>query len=202
MSNNFKRTIYLHLWVIILSAFVISNKVKGPYPQALIYALNRPQWSLVHALSSMLFGGTIVLSTLMEYIVITCKKTSVIKFWFTSVPQYLDSKVVLVALTGAIVSGVGQAALAYGGLATSPKHVIGSFHLLTTFGLWWGITDVTTQKKAMEAVQNLEVEGDDGDDGVVEVPKVLKVRVLSNVVSCLFVVAMYALMVLKPGIGS
>ena len=125
-----------------------------------------------------------------------------LKFWFQSIPQRLDANVVLPALTGAIVSGVGQASIAYGGLATSPKHVVGAFHFLVAFGLWWGITDVTSQRKAVEAVRKLAADSDDKNDDTVEIPKLLKMRVISNAVSCLCVVGLYALMVLKPGFST
>jgi hypothetical protein len=150
----------------------------------------------------MLFGGTIILSALLEYLVVSSKKASVLKFWFLSIPQRLDANVVLPALTGAIVSGVGQASIAYGGLATSPKHVVGAFHCLLAFGLWWGITDVTSQRRAVEAVRKLAADSDDKSDDTVEIPKLLKRRVISNAVSCLCVVGLYALMVLKPGFST
>ncbi len=107
----------------------------------------------------------------------------------------LDAAIVLPALSGAIVSGVGQAYHDYGGLALSPKHVVGAFHLLLTFGVWWMVTDVTSQRKAVDTVQNM----DESSGGLVHVPKILRMRGISNIVSCVFVVMMYALMVLKPG---
>lgn len=136
----------------------------------------------------------------MEYAVLHSLQSnnSVIQFWFGTVPRKLDANVVLPALTGIIVSGVGQATLDYGGLASSPKHVVGAFHLLSLFGLWWMVTDVTSQRKAVEAVKTMKDE-DDGDDMVI--PTILQSRVVSNIVSCVFVVGLYALMVLKPGFG-
>ncbi|KAL7528902.1 hypothetical protein ACHAXR_002691 [Thalassiosira sp. AJA248-18] len=203
--NSLRRTIFLHVWVIFTSAFVITNAKVRPFPQFLLSALSRSQWALIHAICSMLFSGTIILSALIEYLVVASKKASVIKFWFLSVPQKLDASIVLPALTGSIVSGVGQAAIDYGGLAQAPKHIVGAFHLLLTFGVWWGVTDITSQRKAVEAVQTLNEAGKSDDDSenndTVEVPKLLKMRVISNVVSCIFVVGMYALMVLKPGFG-
>lgn len=182
-----------------MSAFIIVNaKGAQPRPEFLLYALTRSQWAFVHAVSSMLFSGTIVLSALLEYLVVKSKKASVIRFWFTSLPQQLDAKVVLPALTAAIVSGMGQAAISYGGLATSPKHVVGAFHLLLTFGLWWAITDVTSQRKAVEAVNSMST---NESDEVLDIPKVLDLRIVSGAVSCLLVVLMYALMVLKPGLS-
>mmetsp|Transcript_9229 Transcript_9229/g.19925 ORF Transcript_9229/g.19925 Transcript_9229/m.19925 type:complete len:302 (-) Transcript_9229:123-1028(-) len=196
-----KRKISLHVWIALMSAFIMTNAKFQPYPESLLYALSSRQWAFVHAVCSMIFSGTIILSALMEYLVIASGKESVIKFWFLSVPAQLDERVVLPALAGAIVSGVGQAAINYGSLATSPKHIVGAFHLLLTFGLWWGITDVTTQRKAVKAVQQMKEDERDSsnDDSIVEIPKVLKMRVSGNIVSCILVVVMYALMVLKPG---
>ena len=216
-SKAIQRKINLHIWIISLSTFIIANaKYAQPRPEFLLHALNRKQWSLVHAICSMLFSGTIILSAMIEYLVVASKQKSVIKFWFIDMPQRLDAKVVLPALTGAIVSGVGQAAYNYGGLASAPKHIKASFHLLLTFGIWWGITDVTSQHKALDVVQTFQseekkwVKATDkwiqltvgGNDTLASIPKVLKRRVFSNVVSCLFIGIMYSLMVLKPGFGT
>ena len=194
-TKSIQRKIYLHLWAILTTAFVINNAKFKPFPKLLLSALTRQKWALVHAISSMLFSGTIIFSAIMEYLVVASKKSSIIKFWFLSVPQQLDAAIVLPALSGAIVSGVGQAYHDYGGLALSPKHVVGAFHLLLTFGVWWMVTDVTSQRKAVDTVQNM----DESSGGLVNVPKILRMRVISNIVSCVFVVMMYALMVLKPG---
>jgi hypothetical protein len=91
-------------------------------------------------------------------------------------------------------------------LATSPKHVIGAFHLLSTFGLWWGITDVTSQRKTSKLIRNYNGENGNSDtdydqeDKLVEgeLYTILKTRLATNLVSCLLVTALYAVMVLKP----
>ena len=148
-----EKSIRLSVWLVSISAFIIANS-RGPWPAFLVTALNFSQWSFLHAISSMLFGGTIILSALIEYIVITARKTLVIKFWFLGVPERLDVNLVLPALAGAIVSGVTQTNILYGGLASAPKHVVGALHLLCTFGLWWGITDVTTQRKTSQMIRH------------------------------------------------
>jgi hypothetical protein len=154
----------------------------------------------------MIFGGTIILSALVEYLVVKTSDASVMKFWFLDVPQKLDVNVVLPALAGVIVSGVAQANIRYGGLATSPKHVVGVIHLLVTFGMWWAITDVTTQRKTSEMIRRRNSDHDEDDDvhkiDENELHRILTMRLASNVVSCLLVVALYAIMVLKPFLGN
>jgi uncharacterized membrane protein len=153
----------------------------------------------------MIFGGTIILSALVEYLVVKSSDASVMKFWFLDVPQKLDVNVVLPALAGVIVSGVAQANIRYGGLATSPKHVVGAIHLLVTFGLWWAITDVTTQRKTSEMIRRHINDQDEDDVQKIdekELHRILTMRLASNVVSCLLVVALYAIMVLKPFLGN
>lgn len=53
-------------WLLAISTFIFINVKTEPYPQSLLLALSRPQWSLVHAISSMVFGGMILLSTLLS----------------------------------------------------------------------------------------------------------------------------------------
>ena len=130
----------------------------------------------------------------MEWIVVQCRISSVLKFWFQKV-EFFETILVLPALTLSIVSGVAQAFYDYGHLRMAPKHVKGSLHLLFLFGLWWGFTDRTTQRKARVAV---EEQLEEGDNHTKEVPDVLFQRRWSNVVSCIFVLALYAVMALKP----
>ena len=111
-------------------------------------------------------------------------------FWFRIAPR-IEQWMVLPALTGSIVSGITQAALRYGSLRLAPRHVKSSLHILLLFGLWWGVTDRKTQRRAQE-VKAMEPEG--------PLPGVLRQRRISNVVSCAFLVALYATMVLKPGL--
>ena len=189
------------VWLLAISSVIIINMTVGPYPQSLLLALSRPQWSLVHAVSSMMFGGTILLSTLIENLVVSSRKSAVVKFWFLSVPR-LDSLVVLPALTGSIISGIGQATIDYDGMVGAPKHVTSAVHALLTFGLWWGATDVTTQERAKELARKLDGESDAFLQGDGDATSLLKLRRISNIVSCLMVIGLYALMVLKPGFGS
>ncbi|KAL9185357.1 hypothetical protein ACHAXT_003134 [Thalassiosira profunda] len=203
-SGDKRHKIFLHTWVLLTAAFVVINAKVRPFPAFLLHSLSRQQWALVHAISSMLFSGTIILSALLEQIVVASRNAAVMRFWFLGVPKRLDASVVLPSLSLAMLSGVGQAAWDYGGLMHAPKHVTGAFHCLLAFGIWWMVTDVTTQKGAAEAVELFEGNAANGTDGkqAVEVPKVLQRRATSNVVSCIFVLGLYALMVLKPGFGA
>jgi len=186
----------LGTWTAAITGFLVTNYVSGPWPAGLV-KVHRQTWAFIHAISSMLFGGTIIVSTLIEWLVARSQSPSVLKFWFLTVPS-LDSAVVVPALTGSIVSGVMQAAQNYGNLASAPKYIIGGIHALATFGLWWALTDLTTQHSARQQVsewcQRVEKKGATGD-----IPRVVYLRRWSNVVSCLFVATLYALMVLKPG---
>lgn len=147
----------------------------------------------------MLFGGTIIISTLIEWLVLRSRNPSVLRFWFITVPA-IDTTVVLPAVTGSILSGVAQAVIDYESFRSAPKYVIGTLHALTTFALWWALTDRTTQKEAKRAVLKwTEESSSDNNSTTVEIPPVLYTRRRSNVVSCIFVVALYAIMVLKPG---
>ena len=190
----------LVVWLLAISTFIAINVTIKPFPQSLLLTLSRQQWSLVHAISSMMFGGTILLSTLIENLVVSSRKSAVVRFWFLSVPR-LDSLVVLPALTGSIISGIGQATIDYGGMIGAPKHVTGAVHALLTFGLWWGATDITTQERAKKLARSLDRESDALLQGDGDATKLLKLRRISNIVSCLMVIGLYALMVLKPGFG-
>jgi hypothetical protein len=113
--------------------------------------------------------------------------------------------VVMPALTGSVVSGVAQATLKYGSFRTAPKFVRGTLHALATFALWWALTDVTTQHAARRDVLEWCQQYDNKDDTTRgnttddDIPRVVLLRRWSNVVSCLFVTALYGIMVLKPG---
>jgi uncharacterized membrane protein len=205
-SNNSPPTlegkgVSLSLWLFSISTFIIANTSR-PWPTSLLESFSCSQWSFVHAISSMIFGGTIILSALVEYLVVKSGDATVMKFWFLDVPQKLDVSVVLPALAGVIVSGVAQANIRYGGLTTSPKHVVGAIHVLVTFGLWWAITDVTTQRKTSEMIRRQNSDQDEDKIDEKELHRILTMRLASNVVSCLLVVALYAIMVLKPFLGN
>ena len=115
----------LSLWLISISTFIIANTSR-PWPTSLFESLSCSQWSFVHSISSMLFGGTIILSALVEYLVVKSSDASVMKFWFLEVPQKLDANVVLPALAGVILSGV-----AVWGVGHSTEACCGSLSLVS-----------------------------------------------------------------------
>ena len=198
-SIDWKEIAVLGVWMSGLTAFLLINNFVGPWPANLITNTPVEYFGLAHALGGMLFAGGIVLTTLIEWLVVSSKNPGVLKFWFEKVPK-LDSFVVLPALTTSIVSGVGLSVDHYDSLGDAPTHVVAAISTLLAFAGWWAITDLTTQGAADTAVQ--EWQGTEvGIDGTSEddVPSIVKLRRGSNVVSCLFVVALYAIMVLKPG---
>jgi len=196
-------------WMSLVSAFILMNNFVGPWPQWLMSqgSVHERVWFTLHMLGGMLFGGGIVLTTAIEYMVAQNKNESVLSFWFDKVPL-LDAAIVLPGLTLAMVSGTGLTAAHYGGLGLAPVHIQIVFYTLVAFAIWWAVTDLTTQGSALEAVNEWSVStaaGNGGDDDATKeekkdgVPDVVLRRTVSNVVSCLFVLALYAIMVLKLG---
>lgn len=178
-------------WAVALGGFLIRNyKTAEPWPGILATG-SRRGWNFTHAVSSTIFSGTILVTTLLEWLVVRSASPAVLKFWFSTIPA-VDVAVVLPALTGAVVSGVAQSVQEYGKVAEAPKYVKAVLHSMATFGLWWAATDRPTQYKARQAVMTwLETNG--------PVPSILQWRRASNLVSCAFVMVLYILMVLKPG---
>lgn len=95
----------LSIWMAVISAFVLINNFIGPFPSAVIMAVPERTWFFGHMLGGMLFGGGILMTTAIEYMVAETKDASVLQFWFDKVPL-LDSAMVLPGLTLAMVSGV------------------------------------------------------------------------------------------------
>lgn len=184
--------IVLGAWISALSCFLLYNNYVQPFP-SIIQEIPVQNFGLIHAVTAMLFGGGIILTTLIEWMVVQSKDSRVMSFWFQNVPD-LDSKIVLPALTGLIVSGVGLAVDHYGTLGNSPYHVVASISTLLAFAFWWAATDLTTQGKATFAVEEW-INGDNRNN----VLHILQLRKISNIVSCLFVLTLYSIMVLKPG---
>lgn len=191
-------------WSVAVSYFLITNFVSNaPWPEELLSS-HRDVWRVIHAISSMMFGGTIIVSTIIEWLVVSSEDPTVIYFWFCKVPA-LDGAIVLPALTGIVLSGVAQANQDYGSLRESPKYIIGSLHVLLAFAVWWVLTDVTTQHPAQRAVKKWAAADEGNDESSTKnetLPPVLKSRRWSNVGSCLFVCLLYTLMALKPGHSS
>ena len=195
-KSKFVEAVGLSLWMASISSFILINNFIGPWPSFMGEVPERV-WFLFHMLGGMFFGGGVFLTTAIEYLVATNSNTSVLQFWFDKVPL-LDMAIVLPGLTLAMISGTGLTIEHYGGLGLAPLHIQYVFWALIVFAAWWGLTDLTTQGSALNAVQehaasqSSEAESQKAPDAVLE-------RTLSNVVSCLLVFVVYSIMVLKPG---
>lgn len=188
----------LGTWITALSSFLLVNNFVGPFPAQVLASTPVKAFGLTHAISGMLFGGGIILTTLLEWLAVGSKSSEVLQFYFDKVPK-LDSFVVLPALTMSILSGVGLAVDHYGSLGDSPFHVVGAISTLLMFAIWWAVTDVTTQGAAQAAIHEWAVENTNTASQTKDIPQIVEQRKISNVVSCLFVLAIYGFMVLKPG---
>jgi hypothetical protein len=196
----------LATWFTSLSYIIVRNYKIGPW---LPVTLNKRVWVLIHAMSNMFFASGIILSTILEWRVLSTRNPEVIHDWFGKVVSKIETTIVLPSLTLAIVSGFAQTALDYGSMATAPKHIRISIHILATFALWWMATDVPTvqsSKIALNDWYNDVTKGQNVGQGTKEkhsittsLPKVLYLRRWSNAVSCLFVASLYGIMTLKPG---
>jgi hypothetical protein len=178
-----------------ISTFVLINNFVGPWPDFL-RDINERVFFLGHMIGGVLFGGGVILTTCIEYMVAQTRNSSVMQFWFDKVPL-LDMAIVLPGLTLSMVSGTGLTVVRYGGLAHAPQHIITAFWALVAFAVWWGVTDLTTQGSALNAV--LAATGEDGNGDMDKVPDEVSGRIVSNVVSCVLVFALYGIMVMKPG---
>ena len=203
------------LWFLSLSYFIVRNYKIAPWiPLPFSFTPSKKVWVLVHALSNMFFTGGIILSTIFEFLIVssagssTTRNPEIIKYWFSeNGVSKIDKIIVLPALTISIVAGFAQTAIDYGSMASAPKHIRRAIHILATFAMWWIATDsFTTQQKAQRDVMEWYKQVADARDTkalqsrlCVDLPRVLYWRRFSNIISCLFVVALYALMALKPG---
>jgi len=213
------------LWFVSLSYFIVRNYTSGPWIPFFSSVVSKRGWVFLHALSNTFFAGGIILSTIMEWYIIrsassssssNMKSPEIIKYWFLGINSRIDKGIVLPALTCSIVAGFAQAALDYGSMMQAPVHIRSAVHILATFALWWLITDLPTQSRARTAIVKwyqqrstaaaAAAAADSGknDDSSsllssLELPRVLYWRRWSNIVSCLFVVSLYAIMSLKPG---
>jgi hypothetical protein len=184
-----RKSLVVTAWVHVVTIFIIVNYRQQTCWPAFLVRIPFQTLSLLHAISAMLFAGSIMTTTLLEWIVVTSRDRAVNIFWFDQAPR-VEKWVVLPALSVSIVSGVAQAFFNYGSLKLAPRHIKTSLHLLLLFGIWWGVTDRKTQGKAQIAVSGVWGKG---------IPRVLRQRRVANIISCLFLLALYVIMVLKPG---
>ena len=243
----------ISIFVVVNSSTRITTPAAaGCWPAVMATRVSLSFWRFIHAVAATVFAGSIVTTTVVEWNVVrswyynnhfhrnnndnaSSSSTSrgadssspeewLLRFWFAtaaSVEQWL----VLPALTLSIVSGVAQAAITYQHLSLAPRYVKSSLHILLLFGLWWGVTDRTTQRTVTQQLWFVSDNHNQDENGswstttttttpspiVMPMPeekqrsptnllgKVLRQRRISNVVSCAFLVALYAVMVLKPG---
>jgi hypothetical protein len=193
-ESKFVELLGLSLWMASIVAFILINNFVGAWPSFMDDVPERV-WFLLHMIGGMLFGGGVLLTTAIEYMVATNGNSSVLQFWFDKVPL-LDMAIVLPGLTLAMISGTGLSIEHYGGLGQAPAHIQYVFWALIVFAAWWGVTDLTTQGSALKAVQEHALSSMDEH---VKAPDVVLKRTVSNVVSCLLVFVVYSIMVLKPG---
>jgi hypothetical protein len=188
-------------WIGAVSAFVVMNTGEQAWPSALLDIPYRV-YRLIHIVSGMLFSGSIVTTTVLEWTVVDevqlqkNNSQSIAEFWFEQ-PSAVERSLVLPALGGLLVSGVGQCFLSYGGgIDYAPFHVKTALLSLALFGIWWAWTDRTTQGPALQAAKELH-QPNEGEI-VSSLPAVWFERRFSNIVSCLFLMIIYGIMVLKP----
>jgi hypothetical protein len=193
-DSKLVEAVMLVAWAASISAFILVNNFIGPWPEQMAMVPERV-WFVLHMLGGMLFGGGIILTTAIEWLVAHNRNSPVLQFWFDKVPL-LDAAIVLPALTVAMISGTGLAIEHYGGLARAAPHVAVVFYALIFFAAWWGLTDLTTQGKALTDVNEWAIQST--QDPKLDIPPVVEQRKISNVVSCLFILALYGIMTFKP----
>jgi hypothetical protein len=212
---SWKTALGLGTWFVSLSYFIVRNYKIGPWIP--LPSIGKQVWVLVHAMSNTFFAGGILLSTLLEWLIVReansspTKNPEVINFWFTGKgASRIDKIVVLPALTLSLVSEFVQVANDYGSMAAAPKHIRLAIHILASFATWWIVTDLQTQEIAQARVKDwyqrvatgAAASSADEVSPKEDLPKILYWRRFSNMGSCLFVAALFALMTLKPGYAS
>lgn len=188
----------LAIWGIGISAFIFMNNFVGPWPAQVLQTIPERLWFWMHMLGGMLFGGGVILTTAIEWLVVDNKNASTLQFWFDKVPL-LDAAIVLPALTLSMISGTGLCVHRYHGLGLAPPHIQIVFYTLVSFAAWWAATDLSTQGQSLIKINEWALETVKDDESHVDAPDIVKWRRISNIVSCLFVVALYGVMVMKPG---
>jgi hypothetical protein len=135
----------------------------------------------------MAFAGGVLTTTLLEWNLTSILETSRNEDFSNNILRWLwqiESKMVLPGVTGSMISGVVQAHQTYGTLRHAPIHVKSALHIMLLFGGWWAWADRRSQADVRE--------------GGFDTAKVNRRR-FSNAVSCGFLIALYSIMILKPG---
>ena len=113
--------IALGAWLATISAFTLVNNFVGPWPEAMTHVPDRV-FFLCHMIGGMLFGGGVLLTAAIEWLVVDSKSDTVQHFGFDKVPL-LDGLIVLPALAVSMISGTGLTIRRYGGLGHAPEHI-------------------------------------------------------------------------------
>jgi len=218
-KNAKKSKRILLFWVHLLSIFIATNYFRSTLFPSFLHSIPLKIWSLIHALGAMAFSGGIITTTLLEWNLprLIAKsglansntpnnKNSVMELlrWLFRI----ESSLVLPGVTLTLFSGVVQSHQMYGTFRHAPRHVKSALHLMLVFAVWWVIMDRSSQKSLL----GNEYYGDGDDDlfassssgvtsgGYYDEKKIVARR-LANIVSCLFLVILYGIMVLKPGMA-
>jgi hypothetical protein len=203
------------VWIGITSAILLSSLLSTHHDVSRWMAPKAPfkVWSLIHAFSAMIFSGTIIVSAIIEGWIVALRIPAIWSFWYQNIPALLQACLVGPALTGSVLSGAVKSTMRYGSLRNAPKHILNGLHALNAMALWWLVTDLTTQSQAIQLMDKINSDSDASTFNAAtsssssssstktasSIPAVLKIRQVSNVVSCLLLFLIYALMVLKPG---
>ena len=189
----------LHLWMGTLSAVILRNQFVAPWPMSLFTTLSYPSWLGIHELSGLFFGGGILLTSCIEALVISSRDKPALTVWFSRVPIF-QAALVLPGLSGVMISGLALCADRYGGLSLAPMYIKMTLHTLVLFAVWWAATDITTQRRSIEALEKWDPQEEEDDPNKSQFPSIVSGRNLSNFVSCIFVVSLYCFMIIKPGL--
>lgn len=220
-SNNSKSNddLFVIIWIAFISAFIVLSML---YPQMGPVWLSKiwtpPIITLIHHISNMIFSGSIMTASILEWIIMDNYNNlpHVCQFWFMQVPS-IEQVVVLPALALSIVTGICKSFIKYGSIKNSPIHIQYTLFIMTLFGVWWGITDKTTQGPARTIITKIvttitskhndtnhhhNAVSNDSSSSTKEpscYPLVFRIRKLSNTISCMFLFTLYGIMTLKPG---
>jgi hypothetical protein len=173
------------LWIQALSGFVAANYIRRTIWPGWLLRLPVEVWNLIHAISNMIFSGSIVTTTILEWNLTNNDST-----FFRKLLR-VETALVLPALTGSLISGVVQAFHKYVQFKFAPSHVQTALQLLAIFGIWWGLVDRRLQANIEEAMVDSTFDY-----------KMLRGRRITNLVSCGFLLAIYSIKVLKPGLST
>lgn len=172
-------------WIHLINVFVIVNYLRPTIWPSFLSGVPLQAWALMHVVAAMLFSGSIITTAVLEFTLSSLngdledhESLQKVLGWLWKI----ESKIVFPSLALSLVSGIGQSFALYSTFHHAPFHVKSALHMIFLFGLWWQWTDFRSQ---VHLKKNFDTE-------------VFNARQFSNAVSCVFVFALYAIMVLKP----